>query len=386
MSNLLEDLLSELNRTIFYREFSFARNVFFKTPGESKEFADHVVWLDDMLFIYQLKERETTANESAENEQRWFERKVVGKATKQIRDTLRYLDSITHISVENQRGHTFTLSRARVNSIIKLILYKASDLLPVECRRVRHHISKTAGFIHVLPWEDYIGICRILLTPAELKDYFTVREEVIKQVGQRGQHVPSERALLGHFLSGLTEPISERFRIYVHTFRHDPSEFELHPFFRDLGDKFENDKDSKGERIYYKILAAFAELNRVELKDVITCTDDCLEMVRKGACSGATRMVSLGNQCGFVFVAVNIESISRQENMLHNLTMLSKHETRLPRHVGISFAKEGPEWLINWYYLNCVWESDFELDALVKQFDFFRPFVVERRTMYHFVH
>lgn len=80
--NLLEDFLAKLNENIFYREFSFSRNDFHPSPGEKKEFADHVVWIDDLLIIFQLKQRTSGKSPTEASERNWFKSKVLGKATK----------------------------------------------------------------------------------------------------------------------------------------------------------------------------------------------------------------------------------------------------------------------------------------------------------------
>jgi len=51
MKNILEKLHSQLNENIFYKEFSFSKTDFIPSPGKSKEFTDHVTWLDGLLII-----------------------------------------------------------------------------------------------------------------------------------------------------------------------------------------------------------------------------------------------------------------------------------------------------------------------------------------------
>ena len=45
-----------------------------------------------MLILFQLKEREYTRKTTPDREARWFDQKVIGLGTKQIRDSLKYLD------------------------------------------------------------------------------------------------------------------------------------------------------------------------------------------------------------------------------------------------------------------------------------------------------
>ena len=91
------------NLIIEYKEFSFSKNGFCPAPGESKEFADHVTWLDDLLIIYQLKERSQNTEDPIDADKKWFENKVVKKATRQIRDTLQFLQEYSEIELRNHR-------------------------------------------------------------------------------------------------------------------------------------------------------------------------------------------------------------------------------------------------------------------------------------------
>jgi hypothetical protein len=384
MATILEELVNDLNRVVFYREFSFGRNQFLKEPGVTREFADHVVWIGDLVIVFQLKEREVFAESSAEAEKKWFERKVLGKATKQIRDSLDYLCNVPNIPVMNQRGHTFELRSQTANRIVKIVLYKPTDLLPEESRRVRHHLSSTAGFIHVMAWEDYQGVCGILLTPAELEEYFQFRELLI---GRADNHLalPSEAALLGQFLSGhLDHPPSEDFRFYLQRLRHDPSQFEPGLLLRNLGEKIERSEGPEGDRGYYRILTEFAKLRRNELKQANIRFSAPLEAVQKGEVYEPTRFLSVDNDCGFIFIAVPPEMVGHRLNGLKNFTTLSKYVTRLTRHVGISFAKEGSDYLIDWMLADYPWEYERELEEALRLGDPFRPMKTVEFPRYEF--
>jgi hypothetical protein len=116
-----EDEIAALNQAYFFREFTYS-NTTFRTRGESDtesevELADSLLWLGRDLVVYQLKERQAPANTTPEQESAWFNRKVLGKGTKQVRDTLRYLESGASIPLENHRGHQFNLSRSSIEYI-----------------------------------------------------------------------------------------------------------------------------------------------------------------------------------------------------------------------------------------------------------------------------
>jgi len=142
--NALERYTSELNSNIFFREFSFSRNKFSPEPKRELEFADHVVWLDDLSLVFQCKERNISESNSA-NEIKWFNNNVVRDATKQIRNTLCYLRDYKEIHLTNDRNYIFNIATAKLKSIDKIVLYSAHKALPDNFRNKKHHNSSSVG-------------------------------------------------------------------------------------------------------------------------------------------------------------------------------------------------------------------------------------------------
>ncbi|UII26879.1 hypothetical protein LVD15_00130 [Fulvivirga maritima] len=77
---------------------------------EEVELADNFVWLDDFLFIFQIKGRNEKATGSVE---KWYKKKVRNVAVGQIKNSLEYLNSFKQIKVQNEKGHEFDVSEAR---------------------------------------------------------------------------------------------------------------------------------------------------------------------------------------------------------------------------------------------------------------------------------
>ncbi|NEW81933.1 MAG: hypothetical protein GZ094_06175 [Mariniphaga sp.] len=72
-----EAYIAELNSNFFFKEFTFSSNKFkVDEKGEELELADNVVWLDDLLMIIQVKERNKSVNSNIEN---WFKNKFLKK-------------------------------------------------------------------------------------------------------------------------------------------------------------------------------------------------------------------------------------------------------------------------------------------------------------------
>ena len=73
---LFDKFFASANANLFYKEFSFVKNKFSSLNSEELELADCVIWLDDTLIVYQLKEREIkNANPTEEGEKKWFKKK-----------------------------------------------------------------------------------------------------------------------------------------------------------------------------------------------------------------------------------------------------------------------------------------------------------------------
>jgi hypothetical protein len=117
-----EDAVGQLNSNYFFREFTFSSNTFKPSPDNEIELADKVVWLDDLMIVYQVKERIARPNTSSRKEERWFNEEVVKNATRQIRDTLSYLRTFPKIELRNNRGDAFNIAAAQVTSPHKLVI------------------------------------------------------------------------------------------------------------------------------------------------------------------------------------------------------------------------------------------------------------------------
>ena len=99
-----------LHNLLFIEEFVFARNQFTPPASSELELADAVVMIGDVLLLYQIKERKVDRRIDSASERKWFSDKVLGKATKQIRDTLRYLQTYCRFQCRTSEG-TLSISR-----------------------------------------------------------------------------------------------------------------------------------------------------------------------------------------------------------------------------------------------------------------------------------
>lgn len=99
-------------------------------------------------------------------------------------ETLRHLRSCPDIPVPNERGRVFNLAATAFKDILKVVVYRPSPNLPEDCRRVRRHVSKTEGFIHIIDANDYLELSRLLRVPEEVVRYFRYRELVLTEFAE----------------------------------------------------------------------------------------------------------------------------------------------------------------------------------------------------------
>lgn len=367
--NALEQYTSELNSNVFFREFSFARNNFSPKPKEELEFADHVVWLDDLLFVFQCKERNISESNS-DDEKRWFNNKVVRKATKQIRNTLGYLIDYKEIHLTNDRNHIFNIATAQLKSIDKIVLYSAHDTLPINCRNKKYHNSSSVGFIHIFNIGDYMGICETLVTPTEIHHYLSYREELINQWEKETAEIP-EYALLGHFLYGdLSVEPSIECKKYLMTLKDDRVEWDFTNIGRIFADRMtviSNPHD------YYKIITELAKFKRTDLK----LFKDRFELAKDKAMKNELAIpyrMTIPDRVGFVFIPITQDMIDKRTQGLSNFTLAHKYDQKLSKCIGLSISPDSDEYFyVEWCYIESPWVYDEEMERMLKESFPFRP-------------
>jgi hypothetical protein len=366
----------ELHNLLFLEEFVFARNKFTPPSSSEIEFADAVVMLGDVLIIYQIKERSPNDAGGEEDERGWFEGKVLRKATKQVRDTLRYLSSYSDIPVPNERGRVFNLAASKHAEILKVILYAPSQNLPEDCRQIQHYISKSAGFIHVINVRDYLEIARTLRVPEEVVRYLKYREKVITDFSTVYGYM-SEPAMAGHFIGGQPDvPPTPSSAQYLGRLVDDEEAWNLAPLLRNL---HVNASLPGNEGDYYEILLELAKLPRSMWREIKKRFLRCVEKVKKGESVLPYRITYPHTGCGFVFVPVSPEHVSQPNwkeirvNALRNYMEAHKYDQRLSRCICILVAKDGEYFDILWGMASYEWSENPDMQQILDGNFPFRP-------------
>jgi hypothetical protein len=378
---VLENAIAQFNVGLFFKEFTFAKNTFQPPTRNELELADHIIWLDDLLIVFQLKEREITPSTTPEIERNWFEKRVLGKATKQIRDTLSYLRDYDEIAIQNERGHSFNIVEAKIATRFNVIVYQPHPLLPAECLTKKHHISSTAGFIHLFSGTDYEGICRTLITPAEISEYLRFRESIIIRRPIASERLP-EQALVGQYVYGdaSSEPRLE-FMQYLTELEQQREHFDFFHILDRIHDKINSSEDPYD---YYRILIELAKLKRNELKEVKLRFDLCVKNCEQEKWSLPHRVICPRSSCGFVFVTVPPEWKGKELTALQNYTFANKYEHKLQKSVGVSVAKEGEYFILSWFFIEGDWKYEPELESFLAENYPFMPVRTQAIPRYNF--
>ena len=374
----LQDRISTTNAGIFFREFSFSSTKFTPPDNTELELADHVVVIDGRLLIFQLKEREKpTKNES--KEKKWFEKKIVRAATRQIRDTLGYLERYC-IDVSNERGRRVRLganSAVGTDSAIKVVVYRPGDRLPHECGGKKFYKSKSSGVIHLINDSDWIRVLHTLVTPSEVIEYLDMRESLCAMYPGEMMAM-DEKSIVGQFLLGekLVRP-SLGFAEFVDRHRQNYEKFDLTGILSSLGAKgtagnsgvpgMPSWPSATISEDYYPILEDLARLGRTDCgffkQRFQLCWDSCRDNQER-----VTRFVASSVGVGFIFLVVPSGRAHVTGLDLAAYTEIHKYDRRLRCCIGISFSPlSDDERYIAWMRIEREWVHDHELDALVAQ-------------------
>lgn len=377
----LEEIISKLHNKYFLKEFTYSRNHFTPSQNTELEFSDNTILLDNFLITVQLKERgETKDILTPETELKWFTRKVLGKATKQIRDTIKYFNGYDKIILKNNRGHVFDIKSPKIIKKFHLVVYAPTALLPTHCLRKKMHESQTAGLIHIFTINDYTSILPVLVTPSELRDYLEFREDIYKNYQETIESL-SEEALLGQFLVGDNdnEP-SIRYVKHLDNFRQNLEDFDITDILQNFSDRIvlqDNPYD------HYQIIQELAKLNRNELKEVKSRFKLGLQNASNIDMDLPYRVVFPRTGCGFIFVPIPALA-PKQNNALQAFTNLHKYDQKLNKCIGVSFKKDGEFYDINWCIIESPWEYNAETSHQIEQYQPFGEVSEQTSPMYRF--
>lgn len=362
--------LSKLNEHFFFGEFTYSKTTFKPTPTSEFELADSIILIDDLIVIFQLKERHAPSSPTEEGEEQWFKRKVIAKGASQVRDTLNFLATESRIQLENHRGHRVELETGTIRTVHKLVCYLPDKKLPKKCRRQKFYRSRTAGIIHLFDGSDYLGVVRALLTPSELSEYLDFREELIGRWGSLVNEVP-EAALVGQYILGDADnPPSADFLDHLQRAGGVTDDWDISGIIKRFPDRITTPGSATD---YYSIVTQLAKLKRNELREFKKRFELAIEKCRVGEFTCPYRISIPRTDCAFVFIPVEKALVHKRREGLLNLTLAAKYDAHMSKALGITFVPDEGDWYsVEWCYMEFPWEKDEELETMIKSANPFR--------------
>ncbi|MBL4898680.1 MAG: hypothetical protein JKX76_03415 [Colwellia sp.] len=360
-----ENIVAKISSNVFYKEFTFDKNDFYPEDG-NKELADTVLWLEDLLFVIQVKERKPSEVKSATEENKWFKNKVLKRAKEQIGNSIDFFNKYEKIEIKNIRNHTLDISKANLNGVNKVIVYSPnSSFISTGNKSIKFYESTKSGNIHIFNLEDYLWVCKFLITPTELDEYLKFRERIYLKHKEKVINYP-EQYLLGHFLNTDDESFIQE--EYIETFSKlidDIEDFDVSGILTNFLEKIRIESQRTSQD-YYSILTEIAILKRYELIEFKKRFTQMIDDVKSSKFSMPYRFTISRTGCGFVFIPLLQDKVEYWENALLNFTQIYKYKRRLNKCLGVITFKTDEFFDINWALIKNDWSFNNELDEAVK--------------------
>ena len=363
LSNLSEKEITQINQNVFFKEFTFDKNDFIIDGHNKVELADNVLWLDDLMIVIQIKEKDLKGNSSVDD---WLKNKVFKKAKDQVKNTLKYLYEHKTISIANGHNENHILDIRKIVSIHSVIIYKIDDWNK-ESEVAKKYITQDNRLIHFISFDDYIQVCRYIITPVELGQYLYFREKMLRN-NMNIDELP-EQYFLAHYFQN---PINTTFNIlYICNLNKicekiisKEDEFYLGNFISHMRETL---YAYGNERDYYFTVRELAKLNRGEMKlfkerllAIIHGEPKSLPVLMKRFASDRTK-------CGFVLMKLNEDVKDTWSNALINFAYEFKYKWKLEKCIGLVVLKDNEYYDFKWCYMEGKWAYDEEWEKRVEE-------------------
>ncbi len=370
----LEDFVAQLNATTFWREFTFSETRFFPRPTEQVELADGIVKIGSLVLVFQLKERAGETSDP-DTERQWFRRKVLRKASDQIKASLRYLAENEEIRLINGRGHEVVVKGADLQDIKKIVVFLPGSSLPEDCWETKFRVSGTAGFIHIVEASDYLGILETLRVPDDVRLYFEYREVVLPRLQEAGV-VVEEPDIMFAFLSEKDLPESrsiEKLRGFVQ----DLDAFDLSNIMQNLEHHIVNPESSTD---YYRIIEEFARVPRSIWREFKARLVSCLEASKTGKACRRFRFAFPRTRCTFMVANMDpdwpvtgVDGMKLRTNAVVMFTQAAKYDLKTQLGVGLLISKDGEYFQLDWCVVDEPWVVNGKMESLLATIPMFGP-------------
>lgn len=381
-----EDIVADGNSNFFFKEFTYSSSLFKLASGNEVELCDGAVWIDNLLFLYQLKQRNPEADtEVPAAEKKWFEKKVEKLAVGQFSDTVRYLQGQKSLPLLNCRGQPLDFSNAASLSPQLIVLYDPSVSLPLESSLKKGRVSKRVGFVHYFHISDYRAVCMTLHTPFEIAEYLIFRAAYVER--NIAANKVSEKAMLGRYFENPEETtgiISDKHEHFVDQLIDDRDDFNISKLLRVYVDRI---KYGNSGTEYHVILKELAKLQRNMLREFRKRLNWAMETCRDPVFKKPSRFYPPKQECCFLAIPIPISERGDWRKYLEIYTHLCKYDLKSRKCVAISVSVAPDDvnaFLIHWMYLEYPWKQDDQTEKVLKEDNPFRETFGQFLDKYHF--
>lgn len=355
-----EEFITRINQNVFYREFTFDRTEIITEQNNRVELADNILWIDDMLIVFQIKERNELISKGQSNIENWFSNKVLKKAKDQIKNTNTWIRSCSTVELRNSNGQVLTMHPEDIGKIINIIIYHVDTPLPDSFVPEIKHRTQDGLFIHILSSEDYYQICRYLITPSELYDFLKFREDLLSYYPQSPF---TEQYILAHYFHNSNDLkmdcsyIDDLEKICTAIELND-NKFNLYPFLNSFRDTVMRANDGIE---YIEIVKELAKLNRQEILWFKQRLADVIECANPDPCEIKPMYIDRTG-CAIIIMKPRVDGYVYWENILRNNTEDYKYAKRAARGLGIIVMHDNGDIILNWCLDYTPWAYNAELE------------------------
>lgn len=271
--NLTEEIIVKLSKRHFYDLLVF-NNPTANINGFKVEIADMIILVDNIILCIQAKERNHSTSSS--DEYKWFEEKVVTKANRQHKATLKYLLN-NEIEFNNSSLSKKIKYDRNEHSICYITIFKNHYI----SEYTRYHKSETLGTYPIFSLESFSQVCDELMTPIDIIRFipFRVNMSIQYEEKYKGSYlieVKYDEEYTG-FISDFSDPnLITMFVVQSELIDRTATMVQTKRFITYIEELIaqKNNIDNKDEiNIANMVLSKYSLLDSRKIKDFFDCVD-----------------------------------------------------------------------------------------------------------------
>jgi len=368
--NKAEEYLNFVNDNIFLKEFTYSDNEIIIDVGEI-ELADNIVWVDNFLFLIQIKYRNPSEAKDVQDEIKWFKNKIERIAKGQIKKSIQNISKYPDYTIKSNSGNEVAISNMPIENARELIVYLSNDNLPDKQKAIKFYKSQDVGLIHLFHLSDYKWLCEYLITITEFDRYLEFREGMQHLFGDAINDI-SEQVIFGKFVSGhVISKIDVSYLKYYENFDENINDFNFLPFLSIFKEKIIG---QKRESDYLFIIKNIVKLTRHELKEFKLRFNKSLEISKQEIYFKPFRFSVPRIECTFLFVPIDLKNKKFRENcisVLDNFAAYNMYDQGFPKGISVAIYRnpKSIEYIeVIWNYKEKEWQRDKEMEKHLEKY------------------